>query len=326
MKNISLFLLLLSFSFACVSAKKYKALEADYQEATISTRGQENQSSRLEVQNKRLEDELFTVRKQNTDLLREITTQQNNHTLALNQLQAEYDRLQNEHAQLKEVSAMEANYNRQKLQNAQNTQNTQNPNSPQQIEINNYYPNQNPNTTQNTQTLTGSEAKTSEGPNSVNKTNSSLLGNLPDQKPASSSPIDVNKLYAFQNRMADALTGFSADEIQIRVLNNQVYVVLNDDMMFANQQDFSLSQRGQQAMQKITQIILQQGNVSIEVENEPSQAQENNLGFLKSQSISKFFASKNLACKFNNKNFSPLAYNTSGTQAKTSKTTLALSL
>jgi predicted RNase H-like nuclease (RuvC/YqgF family) len=323
MKNLLTFTLLLIFGFACVPAKKYKALESDYQEASMSTRGQENQTARLESENKRLENELFTVRKQNTELLKEVSTQQSNNDVAFKQLQEKYDRLKAEHEQLKDVSNMEAAYNRQKLQTAQTQQGNTATTPQQQITIYNNPTNQNPSNMNPEGMIMRGDIN---NPNSVNNPSTSLLQNLPDEKPMTSNPVDVNKLYEFQNRLAYALSGYSANDVQVKVLNNQVYVMLSDVMVFENNPNASLSTNGKDALQKITQVILQQGKVAISVENEPSNAGENNIGYLKSQSIAQLFSSKNLACTFNNKNFSPLAYDTSGTQAKNSITTLVLSL
>ncbi len=319
MKKIILFALLVAILWSCVPAKKYKALEADYQKASISNRGQENQTAYLEAENTRLENEIYTLRKQNDELRQALAQQRNSYEQALKQSEQQIQDLQTIQKQLIETSTMEANYNRQKLQSSQGNQAinpTQNPNPANNITINNNYPNTN----------NPEGAMRGGNPNAFNKpSNANLSKNLNDNSTSTTTTTNSAQIFSLQNEMLKALSNFSPNDVQTKVSNNQLYVTIDDDLLYENNQNYSLSEQGKALLSNLGLVARQQNITNIVIDSEPSQAETNSLGYSKAKSVAQLFDMQGISYKFHNKNFSPLAFDTTGTQSKKTQTTLILS-
>ncbi len=324
MKKITLFILCCAALWSCVPAKKYKALEADYQKASISNKGQENQTARLENENIRLENEIYTLRKQNDELRQTLVQQRNSYEQALKQSEQQIQDLQAIQKQLVETSTMEANYNRQKLQSAQGNQAinpTQNPNPANNITINNNYPNAN----NNEGAMRGGNPNNS--PNTFNKSNSTNLSkNLNDNPSAGTFATNSPQIFNLQNELLQALSGFSPDKVASKVANNQLYITIEDDLLYKDYQNYALSEEGKTLLNKIALVAKQHNGLNIMIDSEPNESETNNLGYSKAKSVAQFFASQNISYKFHNKNFSPLAFETTGTQSRNTKTILIMHL
>lgn len=324
MKKITMFVLCCAALWSCVPAKKYKALEADYQKASISNRGQENQTAYLENENKRLENELYTLKKQNDELRQTLFQQKSNYETALQQSAQQIQDLQAIQKQLVETSTMEANYNRQKLQKAQENTNiatTPNSNPSNNITINNNYPNG------NTSEGAMRGGNPNNNANNFNKpTGSNLSKNLNDNNPTqTNTSTNSPQIFNLQNEVIRALSNFSPDNVQTKVSNNQLYITVKDDFLYEDNQNYSLTAQGKELLNSIGRVAKQQNTSNIVIDSEPSQSQTNNLGYSKAKSVAQFFASQNILYRLHNKNFSPLAFETTGTQSRDTQTILILS-
>ncbi|NJO02767.1 MAG: hypothetical protein HC880_14765 [Bacteroidia bacterium] len=109
------FLALLASS--CVSAKKYKQLEAQYQKANISERSNENQVESLRRENEMLRNELRNIRSANAQIKDETRLRGSVNAQETDEWRQRYEELLQEYQRLQYNSSLEAQYQRSQLQN-----------------------------------------------------------------------------------------------------------------------------------------------------------------------------------------------------------------
>ncbi len=330
MKNTFLLLVigffLWSLHTSCVSSKKYNALEEKYNKADINARSKENRLDLLESENNRLKNELFLVRQEKAKLEEEVSLRRNMSSQEVAALHEENQRLQRDYNLLRQNSSLEASAQRQRIQNQEQQLAQVNPNqnggypyngnnSPNQITINNNgYPNY-----------------TAANPSSGTAVNKSQVGaNLGVQDGTNYSGIDYAnpaaeaQLFNLQNQLTSVLQGFSSGEVSLVKKEGRLYVQISDAVLYTGSQ-YALSQRGQMILKNVTSVIGSYNNLSVGIESEPSQSAKNPTGYLKSKSVAQLLSAEGIAYTFHKKNFLPLAFDTSGTRARTPQTSIILS-
>lgn len=320
-------LLFLSGLASCVSSKKYKELEAQQQKEKIQTQGLENQVDLLEQDKERLLKEVRQLKKEKTEFQDQVQAQERYYDRELSQWEGKYNQLNRQYQSLLQNSALEANA-RQQLNNS--------PNNPLPVNGNNYSSNPvnyqssnkpnnsaNPNYANpaiNTAALQGSQGSTplqNKGYSNTPTVNSNLdQVNYYNQN-------DVNLLNNLLNQLKTQLASANPNELVMRVLNGQLYVALEDAMLYQDPQ-YNLSSRGQAMLQVISQVLKNQQNLDLSVISRADRSNENPFGYLKAKQVGTFLNQQGLAPKFHKKNFAPLAFDTSGTEVRNPYTTLVI--
>ncbi|NJO02768.1 MAG: hypothetical protein HC880_14770 [Bacteroidia bacterium] len=122
------------------------------------------------------------------------------------------------------------------------------------------------------------------------------------------------QLATLSQQLGGALAGFSRNEAYLQLENDKLYIHLADDMLF--DQYGQLSERGTAALRNITQQLKSQAVSQIIVESEPSVASPQPAGYPKAEAIARLLGQQGLPYAIHQKSTSPLAFDTSGTQAK----------
>ena len=310
--NISglLSLIVLLSMVSCITGKKYQALEARYQETSISEKSKENQLENLQQRITKLENELEFMRQENGQLKNELLLTQEEKYKEVKHLQEKYSNLEKAHQDLLHNSAMEARIKNEALT---------------QLKDQNTYPSYTaPNEVKNNNPSNTNPDKT----NSTNKTfqNTGLFNaEVPNENLDYAKDVDKSKLNVLMQQVSQALSGFSKDEVKVVTYNNRVYVLLSDDMLFAGKNN-QISKEGLSALKNLGSFLKSRADIVLSIESEAENTETNPLGYDKAKPIAQIFSDFGLSFSFHKKNFAPLAFDTSGTQIKKTQTSLVLSL
>ena len=317
---------------SCVSTKKYNELEAKYQKSNIESQGSENRIEALKYTNENLERQLKLAEQENKDLKQEIYEREDLKYQELNTLQKKYNDLYTAYDQLLKNSSQEANANRQYIEQ-QNTQLSQLNNGNQtpfnnQNTNNNQTPFNNGGNQNQTPFNGGNQNQVYTQQNNLNSPVNKEFSNVYQQ----SSNLD-NKDYGgsanqgvllnLQNQLARVLQEFRQDEANMEMKNGNLYLNFSDPTLFLNAK-YDLSSRAQQALKNVSNILKNTPNVSISLVSEDSRADDSPDGLKKVESLGGFLQSEGLNYYLHKKNFAPLAFNTTGTQAKVPQTSLII--
>ena len=314
---------------SCVSTKKYNELEAKYQKSNIESQGAENRIESLKYANENLERQLKVAEQENKDLKQEIYEREDLKYQELNTLQKKYNDLYSAYDQLLKNSSQEANANRQYIeqQNAQLSQLNNNNQTPfnggnqNQTPFNGGNQNQTPFNGGN-QNQVYTQQNNSNSP--VNKEFSNVYqqsSNLDNKDYGGST--NQGALLNLQNQLARVLQEFRKDEAHMEIKNGNLYLNFSDPALFLNAK-YDLSSRAQQALKNVSNILKNTPNVSISLVSEDSRADDNPDGLKKVESLGAFLQTEGLNYYLHKKNFAPLAFNTTGTQAKVPQTFLII--
>ena len=318
MKKLIIAIALLSVS-ACVSSKKYDALEANYQKEKIDAESNATQTELLRQQNDQLQVELSKLRRENNTLRRNIAyNTPENANVTSSEWEKRYRQLEQSYQELMRNSAQEAkNYQAQLQQKEMEVSQLRgNPRPNQtQVTINNQLPNNpgtNPNYTPGT------------NPDNSNL-NNTIPNNLPsNQKAAINNPEAILNL---QSRLQQALAAFDNEEAQVTAQNNQLMVRLRDSRLYQTnlKGEYQLSNRGKQILSTVANFTLSQPNTMLLVEGQGQPADGNNTRYLKSKAFAGFMNTTGANYRFREKNNVPMAFNTSGTESRPAETIIFFS-
>ncbi|GAB4399691.1 MAG: hypothetical protein OHK0053_20260 [Microscillaceae bacterium] len=302
-------------TLACVPAKKYKSLEAEYQKANIAERGREAQINRLEAENVRLENEVLRLRQQNQEMQANRRQEQKQYDEALSQAEEKYRKLELAYNDLVNNTRQEA-YTRQ-------TRANQNPPTPvlsyppNDPNPNNFFPNHSGTTTSNPVANPGQTWRGGGNPpNTTDKTGLAKTNQFEAQNPLSNavSPQNQAQLTELQNQLQLALSGYPPQQLKISPSQGRLLIHIDDTLLFESNAP-QLSAGGLAMLDRLLKVIKPQGNVGLLVENYTGQSVENSLGYFRAQPLADFFNQNGLKCTLSPKNYAPLAFQTSGTES-----------
>lgn len=341
MKAISALQLILGVLLvsSCVSSKKYNELEAKYQKSNIEIQGSENRLDALKAENERLRREISQAQTDNKELKQQISQRENLKIQQLDEWRQKYDNLNMAYQQLLQNSTQEANINRQIIEqkntqlsqvNTGSNNNPQNPfenNNPNPFSTTNNNP-QNPfGNSNNNPVYTSSGNLTTSNTSLENKSfnNTSLNNSNLENTDYSGELSNQAALMSLQNQLLYVMGDFQKDEATIEMNNGNLYLNFADPILFSNQK-YDISTKGLQTLKNIASILKNNPGVSISLVSEDNQADTNPDGLLKSQSIARLLQAEGLPYKFHKKNFAPLAFDTTGTEAKTPHTSMIIQI
>ncbi|NJL12016.1 MAG: hypothetical protein HC913_02745 [Microscillaceae bacterium] len=301
-------------TLACVPAKKYKSLEAEYQKANIAERGREAQINRLEAENIRLENEVLRLRQQNQEQQTNRRQEQKQYDEALAQAEEKYRKLEMAYNDLVSNTRQEA-YTRQ-------TRTNQNPGTPvlsypsNDPNPGNFFPNNSATDTNNSAT---NPSQTWRGggnpPYTTDKTGPGKTNQFEAQEPLSNTlrPENQAQLTEIQNQLRLALPGYPSEQLKISPSQGRLLIQIDDALLFENDGP-QLSPAGLSLLDRLLKIVKPQGNVGMLVENYTGRTRENSLGYFRAQPIADFFNQNGLQSGLSPKNYAPLAFETTGTE------------
>lgn len=302
---------------SCVSSKKYQEMEAKYEETSSVEKETQNELKLLKTENQRLTQTLEVLKRENLKLQDEIIFKSDMSATEVNRWRDKYANLKASYDELLQNSTLEASTHRQQLKEKSS-----------ELEV---LKSQQPLTEQNiaeTQVqIENNDSTTISNSFSVNQVDkgyytTSVENTLEDNKRYNASKNTT--LYDLQGRIVENLKDFEKS-VEIAAHNGNIYIHILDELLFRNA-NYDLSNQGIFALQHLSQIIKNyQKPVHLSIEGEAYQADGNPSGYQKAQSIAGFLKEEALDYSFHKKSFAPLAFETTGTQTKTPKTSLIIS-
>jgi hypothetical protein len=328
MKHLQLYILLTGWAFlmtACVSSKKYQALLQQTQETDLADKGKEMQLEKLRGEMVYLQNQIQQLRTENTRLQYQMRHRQDSVNEMASKWQSEYTRLANEYDQLARNSSVEANLHRQNLE-AKNQEvrylaqqiNQTVDNSPKSNPQNN--PNQVYTSPQNTTVPTN--LQTSEKPNQVadnQVVNQNINPNSIDVNNNEKSRQSAQKL---AEQLKNLFENFKEDELKIQTLQNQTLLTLGDEAWF--DKSLNLNELGKKNLEVIADILSNRSDISVLIASETPDTAHEEASATKAQKISDILAKNGISSALLPKNYSPLAFDTSGTEEKKTRTFIVL--
>jgi hypothetical protein len=327
MKNLQTYILITGWAFlmtACVSSKKYQALLQQTQETDLADKGKTMQLEKLRSEMVYLQNQIQQLRTENARLEYQMRHRQDSLNEVAGKWQIEYTRLANEYEQLAKNSSAEANLHRQNLE----AKNQEARYLAQQInQIVDNSPKSNPQNQPNP--VYTSPQNTTETTNPVNsEKNKQSIDNQVVNNVNANSLETTNNENRFQStqKLAEQLKNlfenFKDDELKIQTLQNQTLLTLGDEAWF--DKSLNLNDLGKKNLEVIADILSNRSDISVFIASETPDTAHEEDSAIKAQKIADNLAKNGLKSALLPKNYSPLAFDTSGTEEKKTRTFIVL--
>ncbi|MCU0443303.1 MAG: hypothetical protein MUE85_00195 [Microscillaceae bacterium] len=324
MKNLRIkIIILLSGTFwlgACVSSKKYQSAMSQAQETELAGRGKDMQLDKARSEMVYLQNQIQQLRTENARLEYKMRQQQDSLNEIVGKWQTEYTRLVSEYDQLAKNSSQEANLHRQNLE----AKNQEVRYLAQQVKPNGQI---NPSISNSNGIYTSPQ--TNPNPDLQNAPNSQVLNNQilksPNTEAAPQNPISETARLSAQKlseQLKNLLENFKENELQIKTLENQTLLALGDEAWF--DKSLNLNDIGKKALEVLADVLVNHKNVSVMIASETPDSEHQDASATKAQKISDFLAKNGVSSALLPKNYSPLAFDTSGTEEKKTQTFIVL--
>jgi hypothetical protein len=326
MKNLQTYILISGWAFlmtACVSSKKYQALLQQTQETDLADKGKTMQLEKLRSEMVYMQNQIQQLRTENARLEYQMRHRQDSLNEVTSKWQMEYNRLANEYEQLAKNSSAEANLHRQNLeaknqearylaqqinQTVDNSPKSNPQNQPSQVYTS-------PQNTTETTTIVNSEKTKQPIDNPVVNINTQPLETANNE----------NRLQSTQKlaeQLKNLFENFKEDELKIQTLQNQTLLTLGDEAWF--DKSLNLNDLGKKNLEVIADILSNRPDISVFIASENPDTAHEDASATKAQKIADTLAKNGLKPALLPKNYSPLAFDTSGTGEKKTRTFIVL--
>jgi hypothetical protein len=159
--------------------------------------------------------------------------------------------------------------------------------------------------------------------------NSQIPDNQLVKQNTNNNPIEVNGNEK-SRQSAQKLTGqlkslfenFKEDELKIQTLENQTLLTLGDEAWF--DKSLNLNELGKKNLEVISDILSNRSDISVMIASETPDTAHEEASATKAQKISDILAKNGISSALLPKNYSPLAFDTSGTEEKKTRTFIVL--